>query len=57
MKLFVAIVREKGSKDYQKLSYLYSSKKSFAEDLRANGYKVRNIYTHEEYETLCNQKD
>ena len=57
MKLFVAIVREKGSNDYLKLSRLYPSKKSYAKDLRANGYKVRNIYTQEEYETLCNQKD
>ena len=52
MKKLTACVREKGSKDYMLITSKYPSKKAFYDDLRANGYCVRSIYTEEQFNNL-----
>lgn len=53
MKKLYAVVKEKGSKDYQLIERdCYSSKKEYESDLRANGYMVRKIYSENEFKKL-----
>lgn len=54
---FYAIIRDKYNKDdvFHFFSQDgYSSKKQFLDDLRANGYVVRNnrVYTEQEYDNI-----